>query len=764
MAQCHVKSGFSAVDNLVSNPRSQHFSATVTSVPLVPTHTPVSNRDPAKAMVDMILSATSLMPPSRVPPSVQDGVHDAAVPCVSHKDDPNVKTSVDIVPVSTVLTPFAKVWVPTSNTVVKNLDILYPPGKNTKGVEFEISDDAWVALELGNISSSDFELPADAAYDIPKNTRLAESKVALPNGSNFLDKILPHLPVEVVENSTFPPEYFIDLHNKVRQSGTYNYAGARIELKHSILNIDCFRQYLKDYDDIVICQFLQFGFPLGLSEEIFLEPALKNHQSSYLYYTYVDKFIKKEITQHGISGPLSVPPFNPTMLSPMMTSSKNPSSRRPVFDASWGDWSINENTPIKSYMGGKYDFQFPSVLDFGDMIVKQGRGCLIWKRDLARWFLQLPVDPADFDKLGFVWRGQFWWFVSFVWGCRHAGYCGQRVASAVLYILKKMGINTENKEEFLATVYMDDFAGCEIGPRAFDAFNSLGKLLNELGIKESIDKAQEPSTRMKFLGVEFNTIDMSMKIDDAKLQEITALTKKWARKTVATKEELQSILGKVLWVSKVVRFSRCFVSRIIALLNGLRSQKQKVTLTESVKKDFLWWSEFLPVFNGVELLVPSTVFCSVLGDATLQGGGSWNEKEKEYFSRLFPSHLQDHNVFIHLKEFFIAIVAAKVWGHLWEGRRVAIYCDNEAVVKTMIYQKPKDPELQKCLREILFHACRYKFQPVFLRVTTDDNDIADFISRIHDHDAINNKFEKRGLNNMKAIEVPDDMFNFVADW
>ena len=730
----------------------------------VPTQTSASNHDPAKAMVDMILSATSLLPPSRVPPTVQDCVVDAVVPRSSQQDDPNVKMTLDSVSVSTVLSPFAKVWVPTSNTIVKNLDILYPPGKNTKGVEFDISDDAWVALELGNKSSFDFELPADAAYDIPKNTRLLESKVALPNGSIFLDKILPQLPVEVVESYTFPPEYFIDLHNKVRQSGTYNYAGARLELKHSKLNIECFRQFLEDYDDIVICQFLQFGFPLGLSEEIFLEPALKNHQSSYLYYTYVDKFIQKEVTQHGVSGPLSVPPFSPTMLSPIMTSPKNPSSRRPVFDASWGDWSINENTPTKSYLGGNYEFRFPSVLDFGDMIVKQGRGCLIWKRDLSRWFLQLPVDPADFDKLGFVWRGQFWWFVSFVWGCRHAGYCGHRVASAVLYILKKMGINTENTEEFLAIVYMDDFAGCITGQRAFDAFNSLGKLLHKLGIKESADKAQEPSTRMKFLGVEFDTIDMSMKIDDKKLQEITALTKKWSRKTVATKEELQSILGKVLWVSKVVRFSRCFVSRIIALLKGLRTQKQKVTLTENVKKDFLWWSEFLPVFNGVELLVPSTVFCSVLGDATLQGGGSWNEREKEYFSRRFPPHLQDHNIFIHLKEFFIAIVAAKLWGHLGEGRRVAIYCDNKAVMKTMIYQKPQDPELQKCLREMLYHACRFKFQPVFLRVTTDDNDIADFISRIHDQEAIKIKFEKRGLTNMKAIEVPDDTFNFVADW
>ena len=237
------------------------------------------------------------------------------------------------------------------------------------------------------------------------------------------------------------------------------------------------------------------------------------------------------------------------MLSPMMTSPKNPSSRRPVFDASWGNWSINENTPSKSYMGGNYEFKFPSVLDFADMVIKQGRGCLIWKRDLQRWFLQLPVDPADYDKLGFVWRGQVWWFVSFIWGCRHAGYCGQRVASAVLYILKKMGIKAENIEEFNAIVYMDDFAGCETGQRAFEAFDTLGKLLTELGIKESVDKTQAPSTQMKFLGEEFDTQAMSIRIDADKIQDVTAMAKKWARKTAATKQELQSILGKLICLS-----------------------------------------------------------------------------------------------------------------------------------------------------------------------------------------------------------------------
>ena len=157
------------------------------------------------------------------------------------------------------------------------------------------------------------------------------------------------------------------------------------------------------------------------------------------------------------------------------------------------------------------------------------------------------------------------------------------------------------------------------------------------------------------------------------------------------------------------------MSRIISLLKTLKHQKQKTTLTDSVKKDFQWWNKFLAVFNGVELLIPNTVYASVLGDAYPMGSGSWNEQANEYYSRKCPHQLCDINYPIHLKEIWCVILATRLWGHLWTGRRVAIYCDNEAVVQTVTNQKPSDPELQNCLREFFYHVCIFKFQPVLIR-------------------------------------------------
>ena len=66
----------------------------------------------------------------------------------------------------------------------------------------------------------------------------------------------------------------------------------------------------------------------------------------------------------------------------------------------------------------------------------------MWKRDLSRFFLQLPLDPMDYNKVGCVWRGKLLFFTSYVWGCRHAGLNGQRVSSAVSCIHKSLGLDS----------------------------------------------------------------------------------------------------------------------------------------------------------------------------------------------------------------------------------------------------------------------------------------------------------------------------------
>ena len=142
--------------------------------------------------------------------------------------------------------------------------------------------------------------------------------------------------------------------------------------------------------------------------------------------------------------------------------------------------------------------------------------------------------------------------------------CGQRVSNCVSEIHRVLGFRNHD-QSFNILNYSDDYAGAEDSlDSALLSFFSLASLLKELGLEESVDKAVSPSTTMLYLGVEFDSLRMEMRIGSEKCKELREDLQKWYRKTVATKQEIQSILGKLMWVSRAVQHSRAFINQIIS--------------------------------------------------------------------------------------------------------------------------------------------------------------------------------------------------------
>ena len=146
------------------------------------------------------------------------------------------------------------------------------------------------------------------------------------------------------------------------------------------------------------------------------------------------------------------------------------------------------------------------------------------------------------------------------------------------------------------------------------------------------------------------------------------------------------------------------------------------------------------------------------------GLGAWNLESKEYFSGMFPLCLQDPQIPIHVKEFICIIISVKVWGPKWEGKKVQIYCDNDAVVDVLTYNKPKDSKMQSLLREFLYYVCAFNFLPVASKIGTKENSIADFLSRNFNTDDAMAFFIRQGLGPLKFIPLHDSMFEMKADW
>ena len=338
---------------------------------------------------------------------------------------------------------------------------------------------------------------------------------------------------------------------------------------YSKINIKFFKDMLFNYHDTELVSFLEFGFPLscegnctGLSEG-------KNHAGARNYPDEMEKYLYKECTYGSIIGSFFKNPFQTDIvISPLNSVPKRDSDeRRIILDLSFGEFSESVNGHIckDSYMGNPIKVVYPSIDSLVELIRIKGPGCQCFKRDLKRAYRQIPCCPGDWHLVGFSWKGHIFFDRVLSMGLRSAAYICQRVTNSVAYIM-------DHHYRFQIINYLDDFAGCETPGKALHAYETLGQVLKYCGLEESVSKAVPPSTSMVFLGILVDTISCTLSITRDRLDEISALVEDWLGRSRCSFKDLQSLLGKLHFVSSCVRPGRLFVSRLLTWLRTFHCQ------------------------------------------------------------------------------------------------------------------------------------------------------------------------------------------------
>ena len=123
-----------------------------------------------------------------------------------------------------------------------------------------------------------------------------------------------------------------------------------------------------------------------------------------------------------------------------------------------------------------------------------------------------------------------------------------------------------------------------------------------------------------------------------RLTDLQAELTTWQAASFFTKKQLQSVLGKLSFVTACVKPGRIFVAR---LLNSLRECKRpaghRYPISANMLLDIQWWLTFLPQFDRVSFMKPSFWDFESLNsstDACLHGGGA--TCRTECISSVFP--------------------------------------------------------------------------------------------------------------------------------
>ena len=109
-------------------------------------------------------------------------------------------------------------------------------------------------------------------------------------------------------------------------------------------------------------------------------------------------------------------------------------------------------------------------------------------------------------------------------------------------------------------------------------------------------------------------------------------------------------------------------------------------------------------------------------------------------------------------------MSAWLWGDQWTGKVVYIFCDNDAVVEVLEKERPKDPKMLELLREFMYIVCTRRFTPVFRKISSKDNIVADTISRCHDPTLLKDYFLKNNILVRTPRVALDTLFKLRSNW
>ena len=100
--------------------------------------------------------------------------------------------------------------------------------------------------------------------------------------------------------------------------------------------------------------------------------------------------------------------------------------------------------------------------------------------------------------------------------------------------------------------YIDDLLYVGTPSEIWTSYYDLLQLLQDLGLEVSHSKLVPPSTQVICLGIAVDSIQKTLSIPEDKLKDIINMVNNWQDRKKCTKNQFQSLLGSLLYITKCV--------------------------------------------------------------------------------------------------------------------------------------------------------------------------------------------------------------------
>ena len=162
------------------------------------------------------------------------------------------------------------------------------------------------------------------------------------------------------------------------------------------LKVHMWAHLLHHYDDKIVAKFLEYGWPINYSSHQLPLSTPHNHQSALTFADHICHYIKMELS----FGAGNCWTFfgQPTQEPSHLFSTSNCSETRFVKTPSHHGLEFSPSPFCKqqNYLDSSFNFPLPGIDRLCKLVLSEGCGCLVYKKDLQHAYRQIPIDPRDY--------------------------------------------------------------------------------------------------------------------------------------------------------------------------------------------------------------------------------------------------------------------------------------------------------------------------------------------------------------------------------
>lgn len=507
------------------------------------------------------------------------------------------------------------------------------------------------------------------------------------------------------------------------------------------LNVDELKKGLKSHPDRQfvdkVINYAKHGVPLGYigTRE---SRCYDSWPSAYKYIDVVYESIQRDVQLGRKMGPYSHPPdfMRNYRASPLGAFPKKHSKNkfRIIHDLSWPPGqAVNDCIPAED---GKV--KYICLDDITKIVKRMGPNTLLSKLDLKDAFKTIPVRPEDWELLGSMLYiqdnegglvPQFYYETVLPFGCRSSAKLFTYFADALQYIMQENGTS-------ICEHYLDDYftAGAKNSDECAKNLKTMLDTCYMTGFEVNYEKVTEPATVIEYLGIIIDSSKMELRISEQRLTETYNELYNWQDKRSCNKRALLSLIGKLQFISSVVRPGRTFVRRMIDLSKKAKFLHYKLYLNSEFRKDLNWWLKYLQSWNGISMFYEeawlSNEFLDFYTDSSDVAMGAYYSSS--WFIVPFKDKLEHiRNKSINYRELLAIVVAFCTWCRHFKQKRILFHCDNMSVVDIINKGTSKSCEMMELVRTLFFECASNGCELKAVWIDTKSNFLADFLSRLN---------------------------------